>query len=265
MAASRREVSGAPRAASTARARTGRSRHWTWLRGAALRAPRRCSAPWRVPLDALEQVLAHQAELDKRDRDTGRARRLTGSRWAGSAASGASIRSRPMSLLAELVDFQRFQRPRELMAYVGLVPERVLLGRQGTARGASPRPGTPMCAASWSRPPGTTATAPARPCPRPAERGSTLGRRQLRRGRRSSGCTGAIGIWSGTESAHRWQWSRVARELVGFLWAAMTRATGACGVGRGRIPRVEFMILRRRRRRLDAGTIGESSSRPMRR
>ena len=63
-------------------------------------------------------------------------------------------------LLAELHDFRRFQAPRALMAYVGLVPGEDSSGER-QRRGRITRAGTPSSVACWSRPPGTISTAPA--------------------------------------------------------------------------------------------------------
>jgi transposase len=79
---------------------------------------------------ALEQALARQAELDK----------------AGSAPYHEPVsRLRcfrgidtlpAIILLAEVVDFQRFRRPRELMAYLGLVPSEDSSGEHPAPRRA---------------------------------------------------------------------------------------------------------------------------------
>jgi len=69
----------------------------------------------------LEQALARQAELDQELEalaDTAPCREPVGwLRWFRGIHRLSAI-----ILVAEVVDFQRFRRPRELMAYLGLVP-----------------------------------------------------------------------------------------------------------------------------------------------
>ncbi len=61
-----------------------------------------------------------------------------------------------MTIVAELHDFSRFHSPRELMAYLGLVPSEYSSSERGS-RAPSPRPATLTSAAFWSKPRGTTA------------------------------------------------------------------------------------------------------------
>ena len=56
-------------------------------------------------------------------------------------------------LLAEIGDLSRFANPRQLMAYLGLVPTEESTGDRSTAA-ASPRPATVGRGAFWSNPPG---------------------------------------------------------------------------------------------------------------
>jgi transposase len=97
-----------------------------------------------------------------------------------------------VGLVAEVGDFSRFRRPAQLADYLGLVPPSTARASAG-ALAASPRPGRPTPVASWSRPPGTIATA--RPWARalpPARPGST--RRWWRSPPGPSGaCTSACG------------------------------------------------------------------------
>jgi transposase len=95
-------------------------RHWTWLRRQQFEHPT-LQRTLEATLFALEQALAHQAELDKAIEALAERppyRELVG--WLR-CFRGIDTRS-AMILLGEIVDFQRFQRPRELMAYLGLVP-----------------------------------------------------------------------------------------------------------------------------------------------
>jgi transposase len=128
-------------------------------------------------------------------------------------------------LLAEVVDFQRFRRPRELMAYLGLVPSEYSSG-DTHRRGALTKAGNSharrvLVEAAWHyrhRP--------------------TLGPALAHR---SQGQPDAIvnQAWRAQQRLHRRYRhllghgkrppvavAAVARELVGFLWAAMTRPDG---------------------------------------
>ncbi len=85
-------------------------------------------------LSALELALAHQAELDKEiEALAAQAPYAEPVGWLrcfrGIATLSAMIR------LAEIVDFQRFTHPRELMAYLGLVPSEYSSG-EAQRRGA---------------------------------------------------------------------------------------------------------------------------------
>jgi transposase len=62
-----------------------------------------------------------------------------------------------MTVLAELHDFRRFRSPRELMAYLGLVPSEHSSGPRTDAE-ESRRLATVTCGASWWKPPGTIGT-----------------------------------------------------------------------------------------------------------
>ena len=64
-----------------------------------------------------------------------------------------------MTLVAELQDFLRFESPRQLMAYVGLVPSEHSSGPKRRQGSIYPRPATAPRGACWSRWPGTTSTA----------------------------------------------------------------------------------------------------------
>src|SRR5262249_20649269 len=95
-------------------------RHWTWIRAQhfELAALQRA---FEATVFALEQALARQAELDKEIEalaETAPYREPVG--WLRCFRGIGTLSA--MVLLAEIVDFQRFRRPRELMAYLGLVP-----------------------------------------------------------------------------------------------------------------------------------------------
>jgi len=199
-------------------------RHWTWLRQHQFALPA-LQRTLQVSLFALEQALAHQADLDQAIQALAQQppyREPVGwlRRFRGIDTLSAMI------LLAELIDFQRFQRPRERMGYLGLVPSERSSG--GTERrGALTKTGNTharrvLVEAAWHyrhRP--------------------TLGR-ALRL--RSAGQPAAVvsHAWRAQQRLHRRYRhlvghgkrvpvavAAVARELVGFLWAAMTQRPAA--------------------------------------
>src|SRR4029450_2858386 len=127
-----------------------------------------------------------------------------------------------MILLAELVDFQRFPHPRELMAYLGLVPSEYSSG-ETQRRGASTKAGNTharrvLVEAAWHyrhRPTVGRALA-SRSQGQPEEVVGHAWRAQQRLHRRYRHLVGhgkrpPVAV------------AAIARELVGFLWAAMTR------------------------------------------
>ena len=125
-------------------------------------------------------------------------------------------------LLAEVVDFQRFRRPRELMAYLGLVPSEYSSG-ETQRRGALTKAGNSharrvLVEAAWHyrhRPTIGRALAN-RSQGQPDEIVSHAWRAQQRLHRRYRHL---LGHGKRTPVAV----AAIARELVGFIWAAMTR------------------------------------------
>jgi len=127
-----------------------------------------------------------------------------------------------MILLVEVVDFQRFERPRQLMAYLGLVPSEYFSG-DTQRRGALTKAGNThvrraLIEAAWHyrhRPTVGHALA-ARSQGQPREVVGEAWRAQQRLHRRYRYLVGhgkrpPVAV------------AAVARELVGFLWAAMTQ------------------------------------------
>ena len=170
---------------------------------------------------ALEQALARQAELDKE---------------LEAVAAAAPYRE-PVSwlrcfrgidtlsaiiLLAEVVDFRRFRRPRELMAYLGLVPSEYSSG-ESQRRGALTKAGNSharrvLVEAAWHyrhRPTIGRALA-SRSQGQPDKIVGQAWRAQQRLHRRYRHL---VGHGKRTPVAV----AAIARELVGFIWAAMTR------------------------------------------
>ena len=171
---------------------------------------------------AVEQLLARVADLDREIAalaETAPYREPVG--WLRCFRGIDTLAA--MTLLAELGDFQRFPHPRQLMAYLGLVPSEALLRGPRRSGGASPRPATPTSGGSWSKRAGTAR--------HPPRLGAALARR-------SQGQPPAIRAqaWQAQLRLHRRYRHLVghgkrppvavvacARELVGFLWAALTQ------------------------------------------
>jgi transposase len=193
--------------------------HWRWIRSQQFDQPPLQRA-FEASLFALEQGLARQAELDKEVEalaTTEHYREPVG--WLRCFRGLDTLSA--MILLAEIVDFARFRRPRELMAYLGLVPSEYSSG-DSQRRGALTKAGNRharrvLVEAAWHyrhRP--------------------TLGRALAHR---SEGQPPAVvaQAWRAPQRLHRRYRhlvghgqrtpiavAAVARELVGFVWAAMT-------------------------------------------
>ncbi len=193
--------------------------HWAWLRSQRFDLPPLQRA-FEATLFTLEQALARQAEIDQEVAAlaaTAPYREPVG--WLRCFRGIDTLSA--MILLAEVVDFQRFRRPRELTAYLGLVPSEYSSG-DTQRHGALTKAGNSharriLVEAAWHyrhRP--------------------TLGRALAGR---SQGQPSAIvaQAWRAQQRLHRRYRhlvghgkrapvavAAVARELVGFIWAAMT-------------------------------------------
>jgi transposase len=199
-------------------------RHWTWLRHQQFEHP----TPQRTLeaiLFALEQALAHQAELDKAIAalaEQAPYREAVG--WLRCFRGIDTLSA--MVLLGEIVDFQRFQRPRELMAYLGLVPSEYSSG-QTERRGAITKAGNTharrvLVEAAWHyrHRPGVSRALTQRSEGQPSAVLSHAWRAQQRLHQRYRHLVGhgkrpPVAV------------AAVARELVGFIWAAMTQRPAA--------------------------------------
>jgi transposase len=193
--------------------------HWTWIRQQRFEQPPLQRA-LEASLFALEQALARRAELDREIEavaQTAAYREPVG--WLRCFRGIDTLSA--MTLLAELVDFHRFKHPRELMAYLGLVPSEHSSGNM-QRRGALTKAGNSharrvLIEAAWHyrhRPTiaGALAT---RSTGQPRAILSQAWRAQQRLHRRYRHLVGH-GKRSPIAVA------AVARELVGFIWAAMT-------------------------------------------
>ena len=107
-------------------------RHRTGLRHQQFARPA-LSRTLQAALFALEQAVAHQAELDRAVEALAQqapSREPVG--WLRCFRGLDTLAA--MILVAEIVDFHRFQRPRELMACLGLVPSEYSSGGTGRRR-----------------------------------------------------------------------------------------------------------------------------------
>ena len=198
--------------------------HWTWLRAQHFDLPA-LQRTLEASLFALEQGLARLAELD---------------REVASLAATAPYRERvgwlrcfrgidthsAMVLLAEIVDFERCHRPRPLMAYLGLVPSEYSSG-ETQRRGALTKAGNTharrvLVEAAWHyrHPPALGPALVHRSEGQPPAIRSQAWRAQQRLHRRYRHLVGhgkrpPVAV------------AAIARELVGFIWAAMAQPVTA--------------------------------------
>lgn len=193
--------------------------HWRCIRSQQFEQPPLQRA-FEASLFALEQALARQAELDKEVEalaTTERHREPVG--WLRCFRGLDTLSA--VILLAEVVDFARFRQPRELMAYLGLVPSEYSSG-DSQRRGALTKAGNSharrvLVEAAWHyrhRPTVGRALA-LRSEGQPPAIVAQAWRAQQRLHRRYRHLVG-----HGTRSPV--VVAAVARELVGFIWAAMT-------------------------------------------
>ena len=201
-------------------------RHWTWLRSQHFTLPAlaRTCEEYRC---AVEQLLARVADLNREIAalaETAPSREQVG--WLRCFRGIDTLAA--MTLRAELGDVQRFAHPRELMAYLGLVPSEASSGDR-TRRGSITKAGNTharriLVEACWHyrHPPRLGAALARRSHGQPPAILAQAWRAQLRLHRRyrhlvGHGKRAPVAVVA------------CARELVGFLWAALTRveASGA--------------------------------------
>jgi transposase len=195
-------------------------RHWTWIRRQHFDVLV-LQRTFEATLLALEQALARRAELDH---DIEALAQTTPYRDAvGQLCGFRGIKTlSAMVLLAELVDFHRFRRPQQVMAYVGLIPSEYSSGEHHQ-RGAITKAGNGhvrrvLVEAAWHyrhRPTlgGHLATRLAGQPPSVVGEAWRAQHRLHRRYRHliGHGKRPPVAVVA------------IARELIGFLWAAMTR------------------------------------------
>jgi transposase len=199
-------------------------RHWAWLRGQRFTLPalQRTAEEYRV---AVEQLLARIAELDREIAalaETEPYRERVG--WLRCFRGIDKLAA--MILLTELGDFARFAHPRHLMAYLGLVPSEASTGGR-ERRGSITKTGNTharriLVEATWHyRHPARVSGALARRSQgQPPTIRAQAWQAQLRLHRRyrhlvGHGKRAPVAVVA------------CARELVGFLWAALTQTEAA--------------------------------------
>jgi len=196
--------------------------HWRWIRQQQFDLPALRRA-FEATLFALEQALTRQAALDKEIEAlaaTAPYREPVG--WLRCFRGIDTLSA--MILVTEIVDFQRFRRPRELMAYLGLVPSEYSSGDM-QRRGALTKAGNTharrvLVEAAWHyrHPPRVAGVLARRSQGQPGDVVTHAWRAQQRLHRRYRHL---IGHGKRPPVAV----AAVARELVGFVWAAMMRRT----------------------------------------
>lgn len=194
-------------------------RHWTWLRRQSFTLPAldRTLAEYRC---TVEQLLARVADLDREIAalaETEAYRTQVG--WLRCFRGIDTLAA--MTLLTEIGDLHRFPHPRELMASLGLVPSEDSSGDR-TRRGSITKTGNTharriLVEACWHyrHPPRLGAALARRSQGQPPAIRAHAWRAQLRRHRRyrhlvGHGKRAPVAVVA------------CARELVGFLWAAVT-------------------------------------------
>jgi len=202
-------------------------RHWGWLRSQrfALPALARTLAEYRF---TVEQLLARAAELEREIAalaETAPYRESVG--WLrcfrGIDTLGA------MGLLTEIGTFHRFPHPRELMAYLGMVPSEASSGdrerRGGITKAGNTHARRILIEAAWHarHPPRLGAALTRRSQGQPKAVLAQAWQAQLRLHRRYRHLVGhgkrpPVAVVA------------IARELAGFLWAALTQAAPAAQV-----------------------------------
>ncbi|WP_243700328.1 IS110 family transposase [Paracoccus versutus] len=151
-----------------------------------------------------------------------------------------------VTVVAEVGDFNRFDNPRQLMAYLGLTPSEHSSGasvrRGGITKAGSGLARRVLIEGAWS------CRMQARVSPKLLARLEALPQ-ATSPGRDSSGCASDPAIWLRQEKP-RWGVTRaIAREMAGFIWAIAKMVTAAPAHTAGQ----------------DAWRKGHSSGRPMRR
>lgn len=198
-------------------------RHWAWLRDQRFE-DRVLARTFHESLLMVEHLLARLADLEREIEVLAAAepyREPVG--WLRCFRGIDTLSA--LTLLVEVQDFQRFRHPRELMAFLGLVPSESSTGER-ERRGSITKAGNIharriLVEAAWHyrHPPRLRGKLAARSLGQPPEVCAQAWRAQQRLHRRYRHLVGRGKRATVAVVA-------LARELVGFLWAAMTRTQG---------------------------------------
>ena len=195
--------------------------HWTWIRAQRFEDIA-LERTLEASLDALEQAMRRRTDLDRVIEALASDAPYRDAVNALRCFRGINTLS-AMILVAEIVDFQRFRRPRALMAYLGLVPSEYSSGERHR-RGALTKAGNSharrvLVEAAWHyrHRPGLGNRLARHTANQPPTVVAEAWRAQQRLHRRYRHLVGHGKRPTVAVAA-------VARELAGFVWAAMTQA-----------------------------------------
>jgi Transposase and inactivated derivatives len=200
------------------------ARHWAWLRAQQFDDPAR-QHTLEAHLHAIEHALARRADLDRELEALAQLPPYAESVGALRCFRGIDTLS-AMVLLTELYDFHRFHTPRDLMAFLGLVPSEFTTAdrhrRFAITKAGNGHARRILVEAAWHyrHRPRCSARLAARSAGQPAALQALAWKAQRRLHRRychlvSRGKRSPVAAVA------------VARELVGFLWAAMRQVQPA--------------------------------------
>jgi transposase len=202
-------------------------RHWAWLRDQRFTDPvlARTCQEYRF---TVEQLLARRADLARELEAIAQQEPYrTPVGWLRCFRGFDTLSA--LGVLIEVGDFHRFPHPRELMAYLGLVPSEASTG-EDTRRGSITKAGNTharrvLVEAAWHyrHPPGLGKALTLRSQGQPPAVRAQAWRAQQRLHRRYRHLVGhgkrpPVAVVA------------IARELVGFLWAALTQGAPAAAV-----------------------------------
>jgi len=193
--------------------------HWSWIRSQRFDNP---ALTLEASLEALHQALRRRADLDRAIESVAAEPAYRVAVGALRCFRGINTLS-AMILVAEIVDLQRFRRPRALMGYLGLVPSEYSSGDRHR-RGALTKAGNSharrvLIEAAWHyrHRPALSGRLARHTADQPPAVVTEAWRAQHRLHRRYRHLVGHGKRPTVAVTA-------VARELAGFVWAALTRS-----------------------------------------
>jgi transposase len=195
-------------------------RHWRWLNGQSFTHPA-AEATFRHYVDQVQQLDQTRRDLERQIAELAETPPYREPVRRISCLRGISVLG-GTSLIAEIQDFRRFARPRQLMGFLGVVPsERSSGGREhrgGITKTGNSHARRLLIEAAWTyrHPPKLTARQQRLLADQPPETTALVKRAMNRLHRRyvrlvSRGKKPQVAI------------TAVARELCGFLWALMVQ------------------------------------------